>query len=293
MTTATPPSLLLTLTGAAPLAGTRVLVFGMVVNTTEHPTKAQFILDQQSPEDYEGPDNVSGPKYHVKLWESSSNDLFEHTLQVVNNGEQFSFDYLEIEVPNGMVKSSTSSAPDAPTSTDSPVDSSTRSLTGSLTGIVALSSPLSSRTSTSDPSSLSSSSPTVQTLSSTIPGPSSTRPVYDSTPSSTATSPRSSTLSSYQDSATRTTAAISTSSGTSAAGTPTALAKELTGAEIAGIAVGVLAVGQVVVLTALWQRRRRQRLKSKNAPGPKSSPGRPPARRSRYGNMLTALLLPV
>ncbi|KAL1947167.1 hypothetical protein VTO73DRAFT_14128 [Trametes versicolor] len=254
--------------------GTRVLVFGMVVNTTEQPTKAQFILDQQSPEDYEGPDNVSGPKYHVKLWESPSSDLFEHTLRVVNNGEQFSFDYLEIEVPNGMFESNTSSASDAPTSTDSSVDSSTASPTGSSTGIVAPSPPLSSRTSTFDPSSFSSPSPTAQAPPSTISepssGPSSTRPVHDSTPASTATTLRLSTSASYQDSATQTTAAKSTTSGTSAAPTPKTFAKELTDAQIAGIAVGALAVGQIVVLAALWQRRRRQRSKLKNAP--RSSP---------------------
>lgn len=129
--------------------------------------------------------------------------------------------------------------------------------------------------------------PPPSTISEPSSGPSSTRPVHDSTPASTTTTLRLSTSASYQDSATQTTAAKSTTSGTSAAPTPKTFAKELTDAQIAGIAVGALAVGQIVVLAALWQRRRRQRSKLKNAP--RSSPGRSFNGCSRYGNMLTAL----
>ncbi|OJT02019.1 hypothetical protein TRAPUB_7553 [Trametes pubescens] len=250
-------------------SATRVLVFGMLVNTTEHPIKALFTLDQRSPEGFEGPDNVSGPQYHVKFWESPSTDLFEHTLRVENNGDHFWLDYLEIVGANDETStSSTSDAPSTPSTSDAP--SSTGLFTSSSTGIAA---PTPSLTSTLSSTSSTSQSSTAQTTSSTTIRSSSVGLVHTPSPSSAAITPNNPASHALSSSATRTTTTTETSPGNPAVQTLRAHAKELTSAQIAGIAVGALAIGHILVLAALWQCRRRRRCRSiLNMVMPKSSP---------------------
>ncbi|KAI0628823.1 hypothetical protein C8Q77DRAFT_341865 [Trametes polyzona] len=242
---------------------TKVSVYGMLANTTTVQMKSRYSLDQRLPEYYEPPQDIGAlPEYQVLFWQSANLALYEHTLRVENNGDQFWLDYLEVEVPDRIAS--------APTTTPSSATPSTSSSAA----------PLSSTTSEIPPYPIPSSSDTSSSasISSSLSGslPVSTTSAVRSSSLVPSTSAPSSFLSSTTGPPTSSSSPFSEMSSSSAtdaplptqrdgAQSPHARSRDLSGGAVAGLAVGVSLFGQAVLLVAIWcwcRRRKRSQAPS-------------------------------